>query len=167
VPRKWFDPQAPANGAEAPDFTFLRYPDALLGLAEAINAQGGPTSEAYAAVNLVRTRAKVPNLTAGLSADQFRDSVFLERRYEFAMEMHGVFDSRRNWSWAKSRVEANMGQISALNRSPFTSSVEKLDTRPINDKWKLYPIPSHACELNPELKQNPGWDDGICKPAGT
>jgi hypothetical protein len=167
VPRKWFDPQAPANGAEAPDFTFLRYPDVLLGLAEAINAQGGPTAEAYSAVNLVRARAKIPNLTPNLSAAQFRDSVSLERRYEFAMEMHGVFDSRRNWTWAKSRVEANMATISAANKSPFTSSVEKFDGRPINDKWKLYPIPSHACELNPELQQNPGWDDGICKPAGT
>lgn len=167
VPRKFFDPQAPSNGAEAPDFTVLRYPDALLGLAEAINAQSGPTTEAYGLVNQVRTRAKVPNLTAGLNADQFRDSLFLERRYEFAMEMHGVFDNRRNWNWAKSRVESNMSQISTLNRTPFTSSVEKFDARPIPDKWKLYPIPSHACELNKELTQNPGWPDVICKAAGS
>ena len=164
TPKKFLDLQAPANGAEAPDFTLLRYPDVLLGLAEAINGQGGPTAEAYAAVNLVRARAKIPNLTAGLSQAQFRDSVFLERRYEFAMELHGVFDSRRNWPWAKARVEANMAQISTLNRTPFTSSVEKFNASPIPDKWKLYPIPSHACELNPELTQNPGWPDVICKP---
>ena len=115
-------------------------------------------------MNLVRARAKIPNLTAGLSQAQFRDSVFLERRYEFAMELHGVFDSRRNWPWAKARVEANMAQISTLNRTPFTSSVEKFNASPIPDKWKLYPIPSHACELNPELTQNPGWPDVICKP---
>ena len=163
TPRKFLDLGAPANGAEEPDFTFLRYADVLLGLAESINATSGPTAEAYAAINQVRARAKVPNLTAGLTAAQFRDSVFLERRYEFAMEMHGVFDNRRNWTWAKSRVEANMAQISALNRSPFTSSVEKFNAAPIPDKWKLYPIPAHACELNPELEQNPGWSDGICK----
>jgi hypothetical protein len=57
-----------------------------------------------------------------------------------------------------------MAQISALNRTPFTSSVEKFNAAPIPDKWKLYPIPVHACELNPELTQNPGWEDGICKP---
>ena len=163
TPRKFLDLGAPANGAEEPDFTFLRYADVLLGLAESINASSGPTAEAYAAINQVRARAKVPNLTAGLTAAQFRDSVFLERRYELAMEMHGVFDNRRNWTWAKSRVEANMAQISALNRSPFTSSVEKFNAAPIPDKWKLYPIPAHACELNPELEQNPGWSDGICK----
>ena len=54
-------------------------------------------------------------------------------------------------------------QIANLNKSPFTSSVEKFDARPIPDKWKLYPIPLHACELNPSLTQNPGWEDGICK----
>lgn len=163
VPRKYVDLAAPANGAEAPDYVYLRYADVLLSLAEAINGTSGPTTEAYTAVNLVRARAKVPNLTAGLSAAAFKDSVSLERRYELAMEGHGVFDNRRNWTWAKARVEANMAQISTLNKSPFTSSVEKLDSRPISDKWKLYPIPAHACELNPALTQNPGWEDGICK----
>jgi len=163
TPKKFLDLQAPANGAEAPDFTLLRYADVLLGLAEAINEQGGPTSEAYGLVNQVRTRAKIPNLTAGLTQAQFRDSVFLERRYEFAMEMHGVFDNRRNWPWAKARVEANMVGFAQKNASPFTSSVEKFDARPIPDKWRLYPVPSHACELNPELTQNPGWADVICK----
>jgi len=167
TPKKYVDWGAPANGSEAPDYAMLRYADVLLSLAESINETSGPTAEAYSLVNLVRARAKVPNLTAGLTTAAFKDSLFLERRYELAMEMHGVFDNRRNWSWAKSRVEANMAQISALNRSPFTSSVEKLDSRPIADKWKLYPIPVHACELNSGLAQNPGWDDGICKPAGT
>src|SRR5687768_2619798 len=85
-PRKFVDLGAPSNGAEAPDFTILRYADVLLSLAEAINASSGPTAEAYGFVNQVRARAKVPNLTAGLSQAQFRDSVFLERRYELAFE---------------------------------------------------------------------------------
>lgn len=164
TPKKYLDLGAPANGAEAPDLVLLRYADVLLSLAEAINASSGPTAEAYGLVNQVRARAKIPNLTPGLSSAAFRDSVFVERRHELAMEMHGVFDNRRNWSWAKARVEANMALISTLNRSPFTSSVEKFNARPIPDKWTLYPIPAHACELNPELTQNPGWDDGICKP---
>lgn len=163
VPRKYLDLQAPANGAEEPDYVILRYADVLLSLAEAIDATGGPTAEAYSFVNQVRARAKVPNLKTGLTAAAFKDSLFLERRYEFALEDHGVFDSRRNWPWAKARVEANMAQIKTLNKSPFTSSVEKFDARPIPDKWLLYPIPVHACELNPGLTQNPGWDDGICK----
>lgn len=167
VPRKYVDLAAPANGAEAPDVVVLRYADVLLSLAEAIDANAGPTAEAYGFVNQVRARAKVPNLTTGLSASDFKDSVFVERRYEFVVEGHGIFDSRRNWPWAKARVEANMALISTLNKSPFTSSVEKFDGRPISDKWRLYPIPVHACELNPLLAQNPGWEDGICKAPGS
>ncbi len=165
VPRKYLDFAAPTNGSGGIDYPYLRLGDVLLGAAEAINATSGPTAEAYANVNRVRARAQIPNLTAGLSQTAFRDSVFLERRYELAMEGHGVFDSRRNWAWAKARVEANMAQIATMNKSPFTSSVEKFDARPIPDKWKLYPIPVLACQLNPLLTQNAGWDDGICKPS--
>ncbi|HET6228699.1 MAG TPA: RagB/SusD family nutrient uptake outer membrane protein [Longimicrobiaceae bacterium] len=165
APRKYLDLGSADGGAEAPDVIVVRYADVLLSLAEAINATAGPTTEAYGLVNQVRARAKVGNLATGLTAPQFRDAVFLERRYELALEMEGVFDNRRNWDWAKARVEANMAQISTMNRSPFTSSVEKFDARPIPDKWRLYPIPARACELNHELTQNPGWDDGICKPS--
>ena len=163
VPRKYVDFQAPANGAEEPDYDILRYADVLLSLAEAINQTSGPDAEAYAAVDAVRARALVPALTPGLTQAAFKDSVFLERRFELAMEGHGVFDNRRNWPWAKARVEANMAVIATQNRSPFTSSVEKNNGIPIDDKWKLYPIPVHACELNANLTQNPGWEDGICQ----
>jgi hypothetical protein len=167
VPRKYLDFGAAANGAEGPDVVVLRYADVLLSLAETIDANAGPTAEAYGFVNQVRARSKVPNLTPGLSAAAFKDSVFTERRFELVLEGHGIFDSRRNWTWAKGRIEANMALISTLNKSPFTSSVEKNDGRPVSDKWRLYPIPVHACELNPALTQNPGWEDGICKAPGS
>jgi hypothetical protein len=165
VPRKFLDLGAPDAGAEGIDYPFLRYAEVLLNLAEAIDATAGPTPEAYALIDSVRTRAGTPALTPGLSADQFKDSLFLERRYELAVEWTGVFDNRRNWPWAKARVERYMDSLSVRNKSPFTSSVEKFDARPIGDKWLLYPIPLHACELNPLLVQNPGWNDGICKDA--
>ena len=154
VPRKYVDPGALAAAAEGIDYAILATRTCFFRLAESINATSGPTAEAYALVNQVRARAKVPDLTPGLNAAAFKDSVFVERRFELAMEMHGVFDSRRNWTWAKARVESNMAQIAALNRSPFTSSVEKFNAAPIPDKWRLYPIPAHACELNAELVQN-------------
>jgi len=163
VPRKFLDLAAPVNGGGGIDFTVLRYADVLLSLAEAIDGSTGPTAEAYGYVNQVRARAGVPNLTAGLSAQAFKDSLYVERRFELALELHGVFDMRRDWNFAKSRVEAGMAQIKTLNKSPYTSSVEKFDAAPIPDKWKLYPIPQNACQLNPKLTQNPGWEDGICK----
>ena len=157
--KKYLDPDATDEGAEEPDIVVLRYADVLLSLAEAINEQGGPTGEAYGFVDQVRARAGVAGLTAGLSQAAFRDSLFLERRREFTGETHGVFDSRRNWPWAKARIEAHMNVRSTLNRSPFTSSVPKFGpTGGIPDKWTLFPIPNRACQLNKLLTQNPGWD---------
>jgi hypothetical protein len=154
-----------AEGAEGIDYIILRYADVLLMLAEAVSAQGSTTQEAYDAVNAVRTRAKVGNLIPGLGAAAFKDSVFVQRRFELAIEGHGVFDNRRNWNWAKARVEANMALSGSsgigINRTTFTSLVPKvtLPVTPISDKWKLYPIPNRAIELNPKLatQQNPGW----------
>ena len=158
VPRKYLDVAAADGGMEEPDVIILRYADALLLLAEAINEASGPTAEAYNAINLVRTRAGLGALTAGLSKDAFRNAVFLERRYELAVEMSGgLLDNRRNWPWAKARIEAHMAQIATANRSPTTSAVSKFNAAPIPDKWKLLPIPQRAIDLNPKLTQNPGW----------
>jgi hypothetical protein len=166
VPSKYLDFQAADAGAEEPDVIVLRHADVLLSLAEAINGSDGPTTEAYGFVNQVRSRAGIGDFPTGLSAQAFEDSLYVERRRELALEMHGIFDMRRNWEFAKSRVEAHMAQRTALNRNPFSSSVEKFDARPIPDKWILYPIPLRACELNAALQQNPGWDEGICQSSG-
>ena len=162
MPRKYIDWAAPDGGAEAPDVIILRYADVLLSMAEAINEISGPTTEAYGFVNAVRDRANVPDLTPGLSKAQFRDSLALERRYELALEMHGLFDNRRFWEWSKGRLEQSMTSISTKNASPFTSSTTKFDARPIAEKWRLYPIPAGACELNEALTQNPGWPADVC-----
>lgn len=163
--RKYLDLAAADGGAEGIDYVMLRHADVLLSMAEAINEVSGPTAEAYALVNQVRTRAGLPALAAGLSKAAFKDALFAERRFELAMEMHGVFDSRRHWSWAKARIEANIRDRANLNRSPFTSATEKFatTTTAVEDKWRVYPIPARACELNAELTQNAGWADGICK----
>jgi hypothetical protein len=165
TPRKYLDRTASDEGAEKPDYIVLRYADVLLSLAEALNEMAGsPPAEAYTLVQQVRTRAGVTAaLPAGLTKQAFKDSLFVQRRFEFAMEGHGMFDSRRNWAWAKARVEANMANRTTLNASPFTSNAPKFDARPIPDKWKLFPIPNRACELNPLLTQNPGWEQGFCQ----
>jgi len=158
VPRKFVDINSQGSGMDGCDYVLLRYADVLLSLAEAINENGGPTAEAYGAVNLVRARAGMPAMTAGLAQSAFRDSVFLERRYEFFAEGQGYFDNQRNWRWAMNRVEANMKLGATLNKSPLTSSVPKVDNSPIADKFKLMPIPTRVMQLNPQItNQNPGW----------
>jgi starch-binding outer membrane protein, SusD/RagB family len=172
VPHKYMDknPNSQA-GAEEPDFILIRYADVLLSLAEAINENSGPTAEAYDLVDQVRTRAGIPPLARGLSKDQFKDALFLERRYEFAGEAHGHFDSQRHWEWAKRRIEEHTtpeARAFWIRPRPSTcraagstclnmdSSIPKVQLS-LGDHHKFYPIPQPARDANPLLDQNPGY----------
>ncbi|HEX2094692.1 MAG TPA: RagB/SusD family nutrient uptake outer membrane protein [Longimicrobiaceae bacterium] len=163
---KYLDPQATTGAGDENDIILIRYADVLLMLAEAINEASGPTAEAYAAANAVRNRAGLANLPAGLSQQQFREAVQVERRYEFVLEGHVYFDMQRHWSWSKARVEAHlrMGLPTAqggqnLNASPWSNSVPKigLSGGVVEDRYRFFPIPASARATNPELTQNPGW----------
>lgn len=123
------------------NFPVIRYADVLLMYAEVLNElNGGPTAEAYAAINRVRARAHIDNLTEGLSQADFRDSVFLERRKEFIQEGMRWFDlSRRGGTYL----------YDALKKIPAKTGAAVKDT--------LYPIPQAEIDLNPLLTQNPGW----------
>jgi hypothetical protein len=73
------------------DFPVIRYSDIMLVYAEA----AGPTAESYDLINDIRARAGLPDLTANLPIQNFRDSVLAERTYELAFEGHRLFDLRR------------------------------------------------------------------------
>ena len=123
------------------NYPVIRFADILLMQAEVLNELNyGPTAEAYTAINRVRTRAHIDNLTEGLSQDDFRDSVFHERRKEFIQEGNRWFDlSRRGGSYL----------YDALKKFPAKTGAALKDT--------LYPIPQSERDLNPLLTQNPGW----------
>lgn len=167
VPHKYMDKVTGSqDGAEEPNFILIRYADVLLSLAEAVNETTGPEA-AREYVNMVRRRAGVPELAAGLGKAQMKDAIFLERRYELAGEGHGHFDSQRHWDWARARIEqySTNAARSFWNRPrpsgcsnciPRDSSVPKvLLTLDANDRF--YPIPSEAISVNPLLTQNPGY----------
>jgi hypothetical protein len=152
---KFLDKLSVTAGNDEPNYIILRYGDNLLMEAEVINELAGPTGAAYTAINAVRTRAGIGALTAGLSQAAFRDSVFLQRRLELAMEgPNGYFDSQRNWTWSKTRIEAAMATGASFT---FRSSRYPKARVTITDKFKLMPIPQRARDLNPLLTQNAGW----------
>ena len=86
----------------------LRYADVLLMLAEAINQLSGPTAEAIALVNEVRTKhggiAALP-ATATASKAAFNDAILRERGWEFYFEGIRKIDLVRHGKWA-SALEA-------------------------------------------------------------
>jgi hypothetical protein len=123
------------------NYPVLRYADVLLMYAEAVNEiNGAPTADAYHAINQVRERAHIADLTPGLSQSAFRDSVFLERRKEFIQEGHRWFDLVR---------QGGTALVDALHKIPAKSAASSKNT--------LFPIPLVEIQLNPKLTQNPGY----------
>ncbi|SDX19339.1 Starch-binding associating with outer membrane [Hydrobacter penzbergensis] len=148
--RKYVDTTlfASSQSFAAVNFPIIRYADILLVLAEAINEQnGGPTAEAYEAINKVRRRAyrydiNTPGSSAdlaGLTQSQFRDTLRKERLLEFVQEGQRWFDLVR-WGIL----------VQSIQNVPGKTGVSARDT--------LYPIPQSQVNLNPTgLWQNPGY----------
>jgi starch-binding outer membrane protein, SusD/RagB family len=101
--QKYWDRGREANASSTfNDLPLLRYADILLMYSEAVNEKSGPSAQAYAPINKVRARARyhadddqtyavLPDLV-GLSKEQLRDSILMERKREFAFEGHRWFD---------------------------------------------------------------------------
>lgn len=140
------------NNQDPNNFVVLRHADVLLMYAEALNEiNNGPNEDAYDAINAVRNRAGLDDLIEGLDYSLFKDSLFVERRKELVLEGHGWFDSQRHFAWAKKRVEDSSG-FGFDDFGPSTTIVVE------DPKFRLMPIPRAARDINPSLKQNPGWD---------
>ncbi|GAB3992844.1 RagB/SusD family nutrient uptake outer membrane protein [Spirosoma daeguense] len=139
--QKLWDKTAKTAGGEGTSFPILRYSDVLLMQAEALNeVNQGPTAEAYAAINKVRTRAGIPALS-GLTYQQFKDAVALERRLELTFENHRRFDLVRTGKLVDA-VKAD----NTFSRNPVIQAFHN-----------LLPIPQNDMDANPKLVQNPGY----------
>ncbi len=126
----------------------LRLADVYLMKAEALNEISGPTTDAYGAINAIRTRARnrdglstngYPADLAGLTKETFRDAVLDERMIELAFEGHRWYDLVRT------------------NR--LVSLYQTLHPEyGVTDKNLLFPIPKDQIDLKgSKLTQNTGW----------
>src|SRR5690606_4128398 len=78
--KKCYDPLIPANQlVQQTRWKKYRLAEIYLNFAEAENEANGPLG-AYEAVNIVRRRAEMPDLPAGLSKEQMRERIRRERR---------------------------------------------------------------------------------------
>ena len=133
-----------------------------LNYAEAMLEYKGACDEVYDAINVVRTRAKMPNLVKGtMDTDELRLRLRNERRVEFAFEEHRYFDLRRwklndKYEGVVTGMKIEKNDDGNLTYNRFV--VQKRDV--VDDKYRIWPIP-----LEEELKydrlnidfQNPGW----------
>ena len=141
---KYYDPAVIGNQSQSSkNLPIIRYAEILLIYAEALNeANSGPTAEAYAAIDEVRNRAgleKLETFYPSLTADEFRELVFLERRKELVYEYQRWFDLVRRGPdyYVKTLIAA--GKTLAVPRHVH------------------FPTPQRELNLNPKLKQHPDW----------
>ena len=123
------------------NFKVLRYADVLLMQAEALNEQG-QTAQALPLVNQVRARVGLKPYSAGASQATLRNLILHERLVEFGLESSRWLDLGRQ----------NLFSDLATLRSHDTD----FNTFEAG-KSMLLPIPQSERNLNPNVKQNPGW----------
>lgn len=159
--RKFIDPRIQSNQPHNSRWKKYRLAEIYLNLAEAENEANGPTSEAYAAVNVVRNRAQMPSLPAGLNKDQLRERIRRERRVEFAIEEHRFWDVRR-WKILGQTDKLVTGMEIIRNPTTGVLTYNRFVTERRNawaDKYMIFPIPLGEASIIPDfnLNQNPGW----------
>lgn len=122
------------------DHPLIRFAEILLMYAEAQNEVSGPDATVYDALNKIRTRVGMPNVTSGLSQTDMREVIRNERRIELANEGFRWNDIRR-WGIAN-QVMKSINNIQG-------NSVQK---RVWESKHNRLPYPIQAVDRNPKLK---------------
>lgn len=137
--RKMVDPE---NGVyrKVNDYPLIRYAEILLMYAEAQNEVAGADASVYEALNEVRSRVGMPDVTAGLSKEAMREVIRNERRIELAGEGHRWNDIRR---W---------GISSQVMKNIYSIHGELAQKRRWEDKFIRLPFPISAIDRNPKLK---------------
>ena len=128
-------------GAPATEYYMvLRLAEQYLIRAEALARSGGDLVSAAGDVNVIRSRAGLGDLPAGLNADQVLEAVAHERQVEFFAEWgHRWLDLKRT-----GKAHDVLSQISY--KMPWQG-----------DYQLLYPIPQSDIKADPQLKQNAGY----------
>ncbi|HYW33972.1 MAG TPA: RagB/SusD family nutrient uptake outer membrane protein [Balneolaceae bacterium] len=124
----------------------MRYADVLLMYAEAENNLGH-TATAYKYVQKVRDRANLPDLRTvkpALSQKQMQAQIAHQRFLELAGEGHR-FDDIVRWGWLKNPKKLKWLQKRDPEFNGYVPGHEYL------------PIPQSELDVNPKLKQNPGY----------
>lgn len=149
---KYWDPNYAATNRSEANANILRFAEVLLIHAESENELNGPTEKAYNSINRIRNRAGLDDLTEGLNQDQFRDSVYLDRRLELVGEYQRYFDLIR-------QTGSEFTGVGPEGRGTLIKNLHKAGKTNADARHYLYPIPQFEIDRNPNLKpQNPGWE---------
>ncbi|TDG36174.1 RagB/SusD family nutrient uptake outer membrane protein [Pedobacter changchengzhani] len=157
--RKFLNPAIAVGTGSSARFKKYHLSEIYLNLAEAENEANGPTQIAYDAVNTVRARAGMPNLTPGLSQLDFQTRIRNERRVELFMEEHRFWDVRR-WKILDKTDKLVTGTEIIKTGSTLAYNRFVVESRNAwQDKFRIFPLPLGEASIIPDFSknQNPGW----------
>lgn len=163
-------------------FSYMRYAEILLTYVEAKIEAGEVDASVINAINLVRRRAKMPDVVTDVAGNvaKLRQLVRREKTVEFANEGLHLFDIRR---WGTGVLVLNTkvygaakeatkptptvnfggaGSTQDLNDiADYTSSDALRFTREVRvfteGKHNLWPVPQRERDINPKITQNANW----------
>ncbi len=144
---KFFDTETHLSSAQSGrNWPLFRFAEVLLIYAEAENEVNGPTDSAYEAVNRIRSRAEIPDLS-GLSQTAFREAVWKEKWHELSYENKIWFDMVR----LRKAYNLETGDFDDYVGHTFVYGPT------LTERELLYPIPADEIRNNENLTQNPGY----------
>lgn len=174
--QKWCTERTVTTGKEAYDFPIIRYAEVLLNYAEAVFERDETISDddLKKSINLVRKRIN-PNMSD--LTNSFVDTHNLDMRTEIRRERtvelfdEGFrMDDLKRWKTAETEMAMDLLGVKYSGTEferkwPDMSNPTNADGcivlesgRVWQDKHYLYPLPTDQLKLNPNLKQNPGWE---------
>jgi len=162
--KKKINPDAPrGGGASGQNYIYYRYTMVLLNYAEAQNEAAGPDASVYTAINSIRKRSNLPDLTPGLDKTAMRNAIHRERRVELCYENNRFFDIIR-WKIADDVMNVDKHAMKITNSSPTDNKgVWVYEVIPLNHphtffaKQYMNPIPQSVIDQNSKILQNPGY----------
>lgn len=149
-------------GRSAQNWIWFRLAEAYLNYAEA-QYHAGNEGEARWGVNIIRQRARMPEVTAG--GAELLEKIRHERRIELAFEEHRYFDIRR-WMTAEEVMNRNATGVVIIKKLDGTTEYRTHTGTPetvveersfVAPRMYWLPIPQYERDRNPNLAQNPGY----------
>ena len=165
-----------ANGVCTTDAPLFRLGEILLNYAEAVFERDGAISDddLNLSLNLVRCRVntKMPKLTNSFVSEHgldMRTEIRRERTIELYNEGFRLDDLKR-WKTAETEMPQDILGVkwkgteyeTTWSKCPHPRNDDGILVLETGRKWAeknyLFPLPKDQLQLNPNLKQNPGWE---------
>lgn len=162
----------PGTSISSTGVTTVQYPwpmvrlgELYLGYAEAC-IESGDLVNGKKYIDEIRLRAGIPKVEEAwakigvtLDKDKLREIVHQERLIELYMENHNFWDIRR-WGVAETLGKKPMGlSIQEMELAKFAKPIQVDVSRRFIPAHYLMPIPIEEINNNPNLVQNPGYDE--------